>query len=186
MFLPVCTMGVRALRCLRVSSWEDRALEGDSGHCNNSHCKKCAQNRCGHQIVSAMCSAGTVRGSAVLGHGLHRPGSQESCVTPLKQGSYVAFHCFSLLSYKMSTRHFGRCTAANRKYEREIGWNQFEKQVRVKDNQCQVWGQVHKLEVRIKSQSGWPDAQNFHNVYRFVCGSQYQSAAKRLTGCQFF
>ena len=78
-----------------------------------------------------MCSAGRVRGSEVLGHGLHRPGSQESCVMPLKQGSYVAFHCFSLLSCKMSTRHFGRCPAANRKYETKIGWNQYEKQVRV-------------------------------------------------------
>ena len=101
-----------------------------------------------------MCSVGTVRGSAVLGRGLHHPGSQESCVMPLKQGLYVAIHCFSLLSCKMSTRHFGRCPAANRKYETEIGWNQYGKQVRVKDNQCQVWGQVNKLEVRIKSQSG--------------------------------
>ena len=94
MFLPVYTMGVLALWRLRVSSWEDRALKGNAGHCNNS-LRKCARKQvrapnseCEHRYwrcdvtaltvpCSAMLSAGTVCGSANQGRGLYRPGSQE-------------------------------------------------------------------------------------------------------------
>ena len=65
-----------------------------------------------------------------------------------------SFSLFQSAQLQNEYPSFREVHCANRKYETEIGWNQFEKQVRVKDNQCQVWGQVHKLEVRIKSQSG--------------------------------
>ena len=47
MFLPVYTMGVLALWCLRVSSWEDRALKGNAGHCNNPQRKSARKTGAG-------------------------------------------------------------------------------------------------------------------------------------------
>ena len=45
--LAIKRKNVLALWCLRVSSWEDRALKGNAGHCNNSHRKSARKTGAG-------------------------------------------------------------------------------------------------------------------------------------------